>query len=122
MTKNSSPTLLFVYIHYNFSRYFIITVFSVIKLIFDQKDMKYRSKIDIMSQILEVANGGGVTKTKIMYRAFLSFVQLKEFLTILTESDLLSYDEKTQTFKTTEKGLRLLHTYNQLGETMKVEQ
>jgi predicted transcriptional regulator len=52
--------------------------------------MKYRSKIDIMSQILEVANGGGVTKTKIMYRAFLSFVQLKEFLTILTESNLLS--------------------------------
>jgi predicted transcriptional regulator len=53
-----------------------------------------------------------------MYKAFLSFVQLKEFLTVLTESDLLSYDEKTQTFKTTEKGLRLIHTYNQLGEVM----
>ena len=80
--------------------------------------MKYRSKIDVMCQILRVANGGGVTKTKIMYKAFLSFVQMKEFLTILTESDLLSYDGKTQTFKTTEKGLRLLHTYNQLGEVM----
>jgi predicted transcriptional regulator len=97
-------------------------VFSVIKPFFEQKDMKYRSRIDIMSQILEVANGGGITKTKIMYKAFLSFVQLKEFLTVLTESDLLSYDGKTQTFKTTEKGLRLLHTYNQLGEVMKVEQ
>ncbi len=96
-------------------------VFSVIKPFFEQKDMKYRSRIDIMSQILEVANGGGLTKTKIMYKAFLSFVQLKEFLTVLTESDLLSYDGKTQTFKTTEKGLRLLHTYNQLGEVMKVE-
>ena len=97
-------------------------VFSVITPFFEQKDMKYRSRIDIMSQILEVANGGGLTKTKIMYKAFLSFVQLKEFLTVLTESDLLSYDGKTQTFKTTEKGLRLLHTYNQLGEVMKVEQ
>jgi predicted transcriptional regulator len=67
-------------------------VFSVIKPFFEQKDMKYRSRIDIMSQILEVANGGGLTKTKIMYKAFLSFVQLKEFLTVLTESDLLSYD------------------------------
>ena len=38
---------------------------------------------------------------------------MKEFLTVLTESDLLSDDGKTQTFKTTEKGLRLLHTYNQ---------
>ena len=93
-------------------------VFSVIKPFFEQKDMKYRSRIDIMSQILEVANGGGLTKTKIMYKAFLSFVQLKEFLTVFTESDLLSYDGKTQTFKTTEKGLRLLHTYNQLGEAM----
>ena len=33
--------------------------------------MKYRSKIDVMCQILRVANGGGVTKTKRMYKAFL---------------------------------------------------
>jgi predicted transcriptional regulator len=84
--------------------------------------MKYRSRIDIMSQILEAANGGGATKTKIMYKAFLSYVQLKEFLTVLTDKDLLSYDRETQTFKTTEKGLRFLDTYNQLGDVMKALQ
>lgn len=60
---------------------------------------------DIISQILEVANGGGVTKTNIMYKAFLSYAQMKEYLTIVTESDLLCYDTDTQTFKTNEKGL-----------------
>ena len=84
--------------------------------------MKYRSRIDIISQILEVANGGGVTKTNIMYKAFLSYAQMKEYLTIVTESDLLRYDIDTQTFKTTEKGLRFLKTYNQMGDEMKAPQ
>ena len=84
--------------------------------------MKYRSRIDIISQILEVANGGGVTKANIMYKAFLSYAQMKEYLTIVTESDLLRYDIDTQTFKTTEKGLRFLKTYNQMGDEMKAPQ
>jgi predicted transcriptional regulator len=80
--------------------------------------MKYRSRTGIFSQILEAANGGGITKSKIMYKAFLSYAQLKEYLTLLTDSDLLHYDENTHTFKTTEKGLRFLDTYNQLGDVM----
>jgi predicted transcriptional regulator len=54
--------------------------------------MRYRSRIDIISHILEVANGGGVTKTNIMYKAFLSYAQMNEYLTVLTKIDLLSYD------------------------------
>jgi predicted transcriptional regulator len=81
--------------------------------------MKYRSRIDIMSQILEIANGGDATKTKIMYKAFLSYSQLREFLTVLTANDLLSYDLDTHTFKTTEKGLRFLKIYNQMDHVIK---
>ncbi|MGA9172279.1 MAG: winged helix-turn-helix domain-containing protein, partial [Nitrososphaeraceae archaeon] len=40
--------------------------------------MKYRSRTDIVGLILEAANGGGATKTRIMYKAFLSYAQLKE--------------------------------------------
>jgi predicted transcriptional regulator len=76
--------------------------------------MRYRSRIDIISQILEVVNGRSVTRTKIMYQAFLSYGQMKEYLTVLTKIDLLSYDLYTHTFKTTEKGLRFLETYNQM--------
>jgi predicted transcriptional regulator len=81
-----------------------------------KKDMKYRDKIDIISQILKIANGGGVTRTKIMYKGLLSYTQIKEYLMLLTEKDLLYYDKDSQTFKTTEKGLRFLDTYNRIGE------
>jgi predicted transcriptional regulator len=84
--------------------------------------MIHRDKIDIISQILEAANGRSVTKTKMMSKAFLSYVQLKEHLTLLTEKDLLHYDEDTQTFKTTEKGLRFLDLYNQISDMIKEEQ
>lgn len=80
--------------------------------------MKYRSHIEIMRQILEIANGGGVTKTKIMYKALLSYAQMKEYLIVLTDKDLLHYDEDTRTFKTTEKGLRYLDTCSQIGDMM----
>jgi predicted transcriptional regulator len=81
--------------------------------------MKYRSRNDIISEILEAINGGGLTKTKIMYQTFLSYAQMKEYLTELTESGLLNYDVDTRQFKTTEKGLRLLDTYNQMSDVMK---
>ena len=83
--------------------------------------MRYRNRIDIISLILEAANGNHATKTKIMYKAFLSHAQLKEYLTILTANDLLSYDLVKQTFKTTEKGVRFLKTYNQLDQIMNVQ-
>jgi predicted transcriptional regulator len=78
-------------------------------------DMKYRSRTDITAQILEAANGG-VTKTKIMYKAFLSYAQLKEYLTVLVENGLLEYVEGEQIYRTTEKGNRFLKIYNQIGE------
>jgi len=75
--------------------------------------MKYRSRTDITVLILEAANGGA-TKTKIMYKSFLSYAQLKEYLTMLLENELLEYTEATQTFRTTEKGLHLLQLYNKI--------
>ena len=70
-----------------------------------------------MSNILDAANGGA-TKTKIMYKAFLSYNQLKECLTILIENNLLEYIDGTQTFKTTEKGLNFLKMHNEIGELL----
>ena len=83
--------------------------------------MIYRSRTEIISQILETANGGRATKTKILYKAFLSHAQLKDYLTILTDSDLLRYDLDTQTFKTTEKGLRFLEIYKRIDDVVKLE-
>ena len=82
--------------------------------------MKYRNRTDIISQILDTANGrSGATKTNILYKACLSHNQLKEYLTVLTQSDLLIYDGQTHTFKTTEKGLKFLEAYNQMDNMIK---
>ena len=51
--------------------------------------MNYRSRTEIVVTILEAANGGA-TKTKIMYKAFLSYNQLKEYLIMLIEMTLLT--------------------------------
>ncbi|TLX88933.1 MAG: hypothetical protein E6K94_11465 [Thaumarchaeota archaeon] len=80
--------------------------------------MKYRSRTEIVSMILEAANGGA-TKTRIMYKAFLSYAQLKEYLSVLIENNLLEYLEGVQTYKTTEKGLNLLKMHNEIGELLK---
>ena len=78
----------------------------------------YRTSVEIIAEILKIANGGNVTRTKIMYSAFLNYFQLKEYLPMLTERDLLGYNADTRTFKTTEKGLMLLGTYNLLVDLM----
>ena len=79
--------------------------------------MKYRSSTEIVAMILEAANGGA-TKTKIMYKAFLSYAQLREYLSVLIENNLLEYLEGSQTYKTTEKGLNFLKMHNEIGELL----
>ncbi len=79
--------------------------------------MKYRSRTEIVSMILEAANGGA-TKTRIMYKAFLSYAQLREYLAVLIENNLLEYLEGIQGYKTTEKGLNLLRMHNEIGELL----
>jgi predicted transcriptional regulator len=74
-----------------------------------------RRRTELAATILEAANGGA-TKTKIMYIAFLSYNQLKEYLSFLIENDLIEYLERTKTFKTTEKGLNLLKIHNEMSE------
>ena len=79
--------------------------------------MGNRSRTEIVSSILDAANGG-TTKTKIMYIAFLSYNQLNEYLSILIENNLIEYLDGTKTFKTTEKGLSLLKIHNEMAELL----
>ena len=80
--------------------------------------MGNRSRTEIVSSILDAANKGGETKTKIMYIAFLSYNQLNEYLSILIENNLIEYLDGTKTFKTTEKGLNYLKMHNEIGELL----
>ena len=80
--------------------------------------MKHRSRTEIVCNILDAANGGGVTKTKIMYTAFLSYAQLNEYLSILIENNLVEYLDGANKFKTTEKGLNYLKMHNEIKKLL----
>lgn len=77
--------------------------------------MKYRSRMDIAADVLEVAQGGAI-KTRIMYKAFLSFPQLKEYLELLQGGGLLDYVAEEKEYYTTEKGRQFLKMYKDVGQ------
>jgi predicted transcriptional regulator len=80
--------------------------------------MGNRSRTEIVDSILDTANKGGETKTKIMYFAFLSYNQLNEYLSLLLENNLIEYLDGTKTFRTTEKGLHFLKMNNEIKKLL----
>ncbi|TLX67155.1 MAG: DUF4364 family protein [Thaumarchaeota archaeon] len=77
--------------------------------------MKYRSRTEIVAMILDSVTAGA-TKTKIMYKAFLSYTQLKEYLSYMAENDLIRYEEGTQLYRITDKGRKYIHVYTEIDE------
>jgi predicted transcriptional regulator len=78
--------------------------------------MKYRSRSEIVAAILEAANGGGATKTTIMYKAVISYDYMKQSLLSLVEDGLIEYEQGRMTYRTTAKGMHLLQLYNNVNE------
>jgi predicted transcriptional regulator len=75
---------------------------------------RYRNRIDIIAQLLDAASNP-TTKTKMMYKAILSYEQLKEYLVMLTENDLIAYDNPSRRFTTTNKGYEFVKRYEELN-------
>src|SRR5690242_10806244 len=69
--------------------------------------MRNRSRTEIISSILR-STGNGATKTQLMYRAYLSYSQVHEYLRFLQERGLMSYEEGTHHYKVTKKGVQFL--------------
>jgi predicted transcriptional regulator len=53
-----------------------------------------------------------------MYNAFLSCTQLKEYLSVLIENNLIEYCDGSHEFRTTEKGLNYLKMHNEIRELL----
>ncbi len=84
--------------------------------------MKHRTRTDVISQILDAANGSDATRSRLAYKASLSYNQLRENLMALIEKNLLRYDRNTKTFRTNEKGLKFLQLYNEINELINEEE
>ena len=80
--------------------------------------MKHRTQEEITALILKVIanSSNGTTQTIIMYKAYLTFAQLKRFLSSLLEKGIIDYQKEDQLYRITEKGMHLLQVYNQLSD------
>lgn len=77
--------------------------------------MKNRSRTEIITMILDSV-GSGATKTKIMYKAYLSYAQLKDYLNLMEKNDLIRCENETQLYKITEKGIKMMRLCEQVGD------
>jgi predicted transcriptional regulator len=81
-------------------------------------------RLNIIRLILEAANEAVdddhnkkmTTATKIMYTALFNHPQLQGYWKLLTQNGMLSYDFDTETWKTTEKGQKLLKAYSEMDD------
>ena len=70
-----------------------------------------RNNLDIMADILRAARAGS-KKTWIIYDTNLNFTVGKKYLSELTNHELLTVEEGSIIYKTTEKGLEFLEKYD----------
>jgi predicted transcriptional regulator len=80
--------------------------------------MEARRKLELIQLILGViaSREDGMTKTQLMYKSLTSYIQLVECLAVLRRSGLIEYDPLTSTYKTTQRGLRLLQVTKEIDE------
>jgi predicted transcriptional regulator len=95
------------------------------------KGITFRGTMEKVFDILEVTDKrsiegqhedvykDGVIQTEIIDKAHLGDNQLKEYLRVLTENGLLSFDSATHKFKITQKGHRFVQLYNKMSDLLK---
>ena len=66
------------------------------------RQLRHRSRSEIISSILEVTNGNKGRMTEIQFKTYLSYNILKEYLVYLLQCDLIEYIEGERAFKTTD--------------------
>ena len=70
--------------------------------------MKTRNTDQTITSIL-CAAVDGITKTKIMYKSFITYDQLNDYLSLLLEKGLIEYTEGERLYRTTPKGVDFLN-------------
>ncbi len=80
--------------------------------------MKNRSRLEIIAMILETVGDSGAIQAKIMYKVYLSFLQMKEYLSQIMQHGLIIHDDRAQIYRITDKGRRFLILYKQMTESI----
>ena len=83
--------------------------------------MKKRSSLDIISTIIDAANGG-IGKTRLLERANLTTSQFNKYIKLLVSKKLLFeiFEAGHPTYKTTELGMQYVALYGAIKSTLYV--
>jgi predicted transcriptional regulator len=83
--------------------------------------MKHRNRLEIIALILQNASDeSGASQKRIMYRSFLSYHHLKDYLTLLLGNGLIEFLDSQRKYKITVKGKKFLEIYNGLNEVVEI--
>lgn len=79
----------------------------------------YRDKFEILSSILEIANGNAVRQVEIINKAKIPYSLFKEYLLVMYENGLIEIQSirHQQSYRTTAKGNQFLSIYNGIKAT-----
>ena len=79
----------------------------------------YRSRLDIIADILHVVGKEGAKKTQIMYQANLSYKVLTKYLTEVIEACLVRLQRNERIYVLTSKGIEFLEKYRKYSRRNK---
>jgi predicted transcriptional regulator len=97
--------------------FFLLNLLITLNIFNISQKLKKRAELGIFSLILEACSTDAYDTKKttvIMYYTLLKHAGLKEYWNGLIRQGLIMYDNTTQTFKTTEKGLKFLEVFSKL--------
>jgi predicted transcriptional regulator len=81
--------------------------------------VRYRDKTELIASILKAANGRNVNTVQIMYKAFLSYTEVRQYISILIDGGMIKFQEgNRRNYRITDKGIRFLDLHNKLGELL----
>ena len=89
-------------------------------------------RAEIIGQMLEIAtnfiddnyleNTNAISILKMMYKGFLPYAVLTEYVSLLLENEMLVYRKYERRYRITEKGLRFLRLYRELRQMIASKQ
>ncbi len=79
--------------------------------------MQRRTRDEILAEVLEVCLEGA-SKTRIVYRTNMNFRTVVPYVASLSEHGFIELDDRSQKYKTTEKGVKLLDMIQTIRENL----
>ena len=78
--------------------------------------LKHRSKAEILSSTTQIYTG--TTMAQIQYEIYVSYKQLKDYLTLLVQYKLIEFVREDKIFRITVSGINALNIYGEMDKLL----